>query len=261
MITQPLPMQVDMYEPVPPQLVSLALLCEAFVRLNGGKNVGEMRQAELRHELFEALSVLALTLKAKDPQLYEHSCRVQDFTRHLAQTLGLLQEEIIIMELGALFHDIGKMNIHTDVLHKVSRLTNQEFEDIKEHPAQGAAMLRQIEMMNPVALLVHHHHERWDGQGYPCGLQAEAIPFGARIVAIADAFAVMTSHRAYQTTRTLAQALEELHRCAGTQFDPVLVDYFCTSLGAYPTTHEPIEWRLPVHAELSGNSAGDTLLA
>lgn len=232
MITQPLPVEADGYEPESSQLVDLAFLCEVFVRLNSDIEVEEVLQAELKHELFEALSVLTLTLRTKDPQLYEHSCRVQAFTRHLAQALRLSQEDTIVMELGALFHDIGKMYIHNDVLHKVLPLTSEEFAGIKEHPARGAAMLGQIGMMHKVALLVRHHHERWDGKGYPCGLCADAIPFGARIVAIADAFEVMTSQRAYQTTRTPSEALEELRRCAGTQFDPVLVERFCISLEA-----------------------------
>src|SRR5207247_9592120 len=101
-----------------------------------------------------------------------------------------------------------------------------------QHRARGAQIISQVKMLKRAVTMVRHHHERWDGHGYPAGLRAEAIPSGARMIAIADAFDVMTSHRPYITTHTLAQALEELRRCAGTQFDPILVDRFCSCLEA-----------------------------
>jgi HD-GYP domain-containing protein (c-di-GMP phosphodiesterase class II) len=118
------------------------------------------------------------------------------------------------------------------VLQKASQLTHEEFAHIKQHPAYGVLMLEQMGMLNQVKCIVYHHHEHWDGSGYPRGLQGEAIPIGACIVAIADAFEVMISCRLYQAPRTPTRALEELRRCAGTQFDPVLVERFCTSLEA-----------------------------
>ena len=112
---------------------------------------------------------------------------------------------------------------------------------IKRHPAYGAELLRQMRMPSQVTHVVSHHHEHWDGGGYPAGLQGEAIPLGARIVAIADAFEVMTSHRPYQAPRPPIQALEELRRCAGIQFDPVLVDRFCSSLETDLPGSPPVE--------------------
>lgn len=112
---------------------------------------------------------------------------------------------------------------------------------IKRHPAYGAVILRQMGMPSQVTHIVSHHHEHWDGGGYPAGLQREAIPLGARIVAIANAFEVMTSHRPYQAPRPPIQALEELRRCAGTQFDPVLVDRFCSIMGADLSGSSPVE--------------------
>ncbi len=232
MAIQPLPAQVNTDAVEHPQFVELHPLYEAFARLNSMTNAEETLQHELMQEFFEALSALMLTLKAKDPQLYEHSRRVEYFAHCLTQALHLSQEEAITIELAGLFHDIGKIATHNDVLQKASCLTRKEFEDIKQHAARGAQIINHIKMLNNVVPMVRHHHERWDGQGYPDGLQGDAIPFGARIVAIADAFEAMTSHRAYITTRTPAQALEELRRCAGTQFDPVLVDRFCTCLEA-----------------------------
>lgn len=227
MTTQTHTTQGDTYEH---EFVELQALYEAFARLHNPADTEETLQHELEQEFFEALSVLTLTLKAKDPQLYEHCRRVQEITHFLTQALRLPQAESIAIELAGLFHDIGKISIPNDVLQKASYLTSQEFQDVKLHAVGGAQILSQIKMLDKVVPMVHHHHERWDGNGYPSGLQGEAIPFGARIVAIADAFEVMTSHRAYVITRTSAQALEELRRCAGTQFDPVLVARFCTSL-------------------------------
>jgi len=179
------------------------------------------------------LAALLLILLAKDPHLYTHSRRVRLLTHHLAcGVLYLSQDEAMPMELAALVHDIGKLAILDEVLQKASPLTQAEFAHIKQHPALGAVILRQLGMPTQVTGVVYHHHEHWDGAGYPSGLQGEAIPLGARIVAVADAFEVMTSHRPYQTPRTPAQALEELRRCAGTQFDPFLVERFCTSLEA-----------------------------
>ncbi len=222
--------QTTMDEHDCPQLAALHSLYETFIRLNSPAGTRETLQYELEQESFEELSVLTLTLWAKDQQLYQHSYRVHYITHVLAQALKLPQTEAITIEVAGMFHDIGKIGIHNDILQKPSFLTSQELEDVRGHATRGAEILGRIKMLNNVVPMVHHHHERWDGHGYPSGLRSEAIPFGARIVAIADAFEVMTSHRAYLTTRTPAQALEELRRCAGTQFDPVLVDRFCTAM-------------------------------
>jgi putative nucleotidyltransferase with HDIG domain len=232
MDTRPLAVQVNTYQLECPPFVELHSLYEMIPCQHSLEKNEETLQYELQQELSAALSTLILTLKVKDPQLYGHSYRVQQLIHHLAQTLHLPQEEAIMMELAGLFHDIGKLSIHNDLLQKASCLTMQEFEDIKQHPARGAQIISQVKMLKRAVPMVRHHHERWDGHGYPAGLRTEAIPSGARMIAIADAFDVMTSHRPYITTHTPAQALEELRRCAGTQFDPILVDRFCFCLEA-----------------------------
>jgi putative nucleotidyltransferase with HDIG domain len=184
---------------------------------------------------------MLVTLVANNPSLYIHSHRVRLLTHHLTCVLHLSQDQVISIELAALLHDIGKLAIPTSTLQKASRLTQEEFMHIKRHPAYGAVILKQMGMLSQVTHVVYHHHEHWDGGGYPAGLQGETIPLGARIVAIADAFEVMTSHRPYQAPRPPIQALEELRRCAGTQFDPVLVDRFCSSLEADLSGPPPIE--------------------
>jgi putative nucleotidyltransferase with HDIG domain len=184
-----------------------------------------------KQHLYSVLSILALAIKAKDPQLYLHSRRVQSLAKRLMQAMNLPKEERITISLAALLHDIGKIYIEDALLQKAGNLTCQEFEVIKEHPAHGALILDNFKVLKHVVPIVYHHHERWDGNGYPDSLSGEAIPLGARIVAIADAFEVMTSDRVYQATRTPAEALEELYLCAGTQFDPYLVECFSTLVG------------------------------
>ena len=230
--TEPLAAQANMYQLECPPFVDQRSLDEMAPGEHGPERSEETLQHESQQEFSAALSTLTLTLKIKDPQLYEHSCRVRQLTRYLVQALHLPREEAFMIEMAGLFHDTGKISIDNDLLQKASHLTRQEFEDVKQHAARGAQMISQVKMLMRAAPMVLHHHERWDGQGYPAGLRGEAIPFGARVIAIADAFEVMTSHRPYITTRTPAQALEELRRCAGTQFDPMLVDCFCSCLQA-----------------------------
>lgn len=175
-------------------------------------------------------ATLILTLKIKDAQLYIHSRRVQQFTHLLMLASNLPKERAAAIELAALFHDIGKIVLPGALLQKATCLTQEEFETIKKHPLYSALILNKLGMPDNVVEVVYHHHECWDGRGYPGGLRGEAIPLGARLIAIADAFEAMTAHRVYQTRRTPMQALEELCRCAGSQFDPVLVERFYTKL-------------------------------
>jgi putative nucleotidyltransferase with HDIG domain len=182
----------------------------------------------LREGFSEIFSSLTPMLKAKDPQLYRHSLRVHclavSFT---TTTLQLSEAESLKIGLAAFFHDIGKMNINDAILQKATGLSRQEFEIIKNHPAYGAEMLNQFKLLKSVIPSLYHHHERIDGKGYPDRLRGDTIPLGARIIAIVDAFEVMTSQRAYQKSRTPLQAVEELHAHAGTQFDAALVALFC----------------------------------
>lgn len=178
----------------------------------------------------DVFSTLALALKAKDLQLYRHSYQVQYFASQLSNALDLAEDEKITIELGALFHDIGKLAIQNAILQKPSRLTRQEFAQVQQHPQHGAFILSQVGMLDGLIPIAYYHHERWDGNGYPNHLQKEAIPFNARIVSIADAFEVMISKRPYKKAMTIGNAFAELRRCAGTQFDPELVNVFCTAM-------------------------------
>ena len=181
----------------------------------------------LREEFSEIFSSLTPVLKTKDPQLHRHSLRVHSLALSFATTtLQLSEAESLKIGLAAFFHDIGKMNINDAILQKASCLTRQEYQIIKNHPAYGAEMLSQFKLIKSVIPALYHHHERLDGNGYPEGLRGDSIPFGARIIAIVDAYEVMTSHRVYQKSRTPLQAFEELYEHAGTQFDAELVALF-----------------------------------
>jgi len=171
--------------------------------------------------------ILLYFLRYKCLHLYRHSLNVQSIARNLAQRLSLSEAEISIIELAALLHDVGKIVISDDILQKEGKLTDQEFETLKQHSASGARLLQRMNMPEKIIPLVYHHHERWDGSGYPDGIAGDTIPLGARIIALSDAFDAMTSYRSYQPTRTFAQALAEIQRCSGTQFDPFLTNHFC----------------------------------
>jgi len=191
-----------------------------------GKNVKSEREEHYRH----VFSSLTRAMQAKDAELYRHSRRVRQYASQLARTLDLPEGEIKTIELAAFFHDIGKIGIHDLVLNKPARLTPLEYEYVKEHATRGALILTHSRALRHLAPLVRTHHEQWDGSGYPFGLRGEAIPLGARIISIADAFEAMTTNRVYQAARTPFQALKELVRCAGTHFDPLLVERFCASM-------------------------------
>ncbi|HVB71949.1 MAG TPA: HD domain-containing phosphohydrolase [Ktedonobacteraceae bacterium] len=204
-------------------------------------------RAVLKVQFRDLLLQLSPQLQARFLQLYKHAQETFSHTLRLLSMLDLAVDEQITIAMAAFFHDIGKLEIDEALLNKSTRLTPQEFAIIKQHPALGAHILNQFTSLENVGVLVYHHHERWDGDGYPDGLAGEVIPLGARTIAIADAFDAMTSDRSYQVQRTPLEALEELQRCAGTQFDPLLVELFFasrlistrrTSLArSYPASH------------------------
>jgi HD-GYP domain-containing protein (c-di-GMP phosphodiesterase class II) len=190
-------------------------------------------ERKLRHTLHEQFHALLLTLpspmQAHFPQLYNHAQKTFAYTLRMLRLLHLTEDEQTTIAIGAFFHDIGKLAIDEDLLNKPGPLTSEEYAIIKRHPAYGARILTSLTSLPDVALLAYHHHERWDREGYPDRLAGEAIPLGARMIAIADAFDAMTSNRTYQVRRSPQEALEELQRCAGTQFDPRLVQLFRAS--------------------------------
>ena len=191
-------------------------------------DITERKKAEKDlHELFTAaLESLASAIEAKSPWTRGHSERVADYAVEIGQALGLTNGELDKLRIAALLHDIGKIGTYDGLLEKQGKLTAAEYETIKQHSAKGAEMLAPIRQLHDIIPWVRGHHERFDGAGYPDGLRGEGIPLQARILAVADTFDSMTAERPYRTTPGKAQALEEIRRHTGTQFDPRVVEAF-----------------------------------
>lgn len=180
-------------------------------------------EAETRSAYVGAIRALALALDARDPYTAGHAERVSAISVAIGREMALGDDELDVLRLGALLHDIGKIGISDHVLRKPTALTDEEYEVIKEHPAIGARILRSVPFLAAHLPIVELHHERPDGKGYPCGLSRDETPLLARIVHVADAFDAITSARAYRPARGSADALGELWRHSGTQFDAEIV--------------------------------------
>ena len=179
-----------------------------------------------RHNGLSAVYALASTVEARDPYVYGHSRKVNTYAVALAEAIGLSPDEVSKISTAALLHDIGKIGISDKVLKKKGKLNEEDWEAIKAHPRLGANIVSNIPSLVPCVSSILHHHERWDGGGYPEGLKGEDIPIGARILAIADSFEAMTSARLYRPALSLEEVLRELRQGAGIQFDPKLVEVF-----------------------------------
>jgi putative nucleotidyltransferase with HDIG domain len=170
---------------------------------------------------------LASTVDARDHYTFGHSKMVSKYAAELAKAIGYDRGGLRRIRAAALLHDIGKLNLPDSILTKQGPLTNEEWEIIKNHPEQALNILKYVVGLRDCIDAVLYHHERWDGQGYPKGLKAKDIPLDARIMAIADAYDAMKSERYYKERgMTEEEALNEVERCAGTQFDPELAETF-----------------------------------
>lgn len=184
----------------------------------------------LQRAYFDTLSALTQAIDAKDSYTRGHSERVTKYSVELAIALGLEKKAIEDIRLAGMLHDIGKIGIPETILNKPGRLTDDEFNVIKSHPELGVRILARVEFLEPIIPLIRHHHERFDGRGYPDGIDTHNIPHGARLIAIGDTYDAMTSDRPYRKAMDMETALAELIRCRGTQFDPDLVDVFVTMM-------------------------------
>jgi putative nucleotidyltransferase with HDIG domain len=196
----------------------------------------------------ERLAVHARKVAARRSQTLEipdaHAVRVATLACDIADRVGLLAHEVETVVEGALLHDLGKARVPKEILDKDDALTDSEYETVKKHPSWGAALVEGF--VPPNALLaIRHHHERWDGNGYPSGLAAHEIPIEARIVGIADAFVAMREARPYRPAKSTRSAVAELHRSAGSQFDPHLVDPLVESVVA--DERPPLRLVAPAH--------------
>jgi diguanylate cyclase (GGDEF)-like protein/putative nucleotidyltransferase with HDIG domain len=198
--------------------------CRDSQRAGGGRVlVADAQPAEgvpsSQPEQSDAIEALAVTLTERDRYTGEHSAAVIEMSAAVARNLGLRDAEVDWIRSAALLHDIGKVAVPDEILHKPGPLNDDEWELMKQHPVIGERILRALPGMGVVARIVRHEHERWDGTGYPDGLTGEQIPLGSRIILAADTYHAITSDRPYRAARSHAEAIDELTQGAGSQFD------------------------------------------
>jgi len=190
--------------------------------------------AEEQRAYQATIAALVQAVETKDRYTRGHSERVSRASVMIARVIGMREERVNALRYAGILHDVGKLGVPTKLLQKTGRLTEDEFNAIKLHPLRGLEMLSDIEFLDEAFKGILHHHERLDGRGYPMGLQGHQIPEFARVIAVADAFDSMTSTRSYRHARTVQDAIAELQRCRGTQFDPRMVDALVSALRREP---------------------------
>ena len=186
----------------------------------------EDSKEQLEQAYLDMVQTLRYTVEAKDSYTRGHSDRVSEYSVLIGEKLGLPAEQIKTLRIGGLFHDIGKIGIPDSILLKPAKLTDEEYSQIKNHPSIGAHILGSAAIFQDIIPIVKHHHERYDGNGYPSKLKGEEIPYLARIAAVADTFDAMTSRRSYRGPIDVEHVKEEIKRCEGTQFDPQIAEVF-----------------------------------
>jgi diguanylate cyclase (GGDEF)-like protein len=181
----------------------------------------------------QIMESLAFALDARGATVEGRTLRVTALSLAVAREMGVEEHssEWRAIEQASLLHDVGKLAISSSVLYKQGPLTEEEWEEMRKHPEIGWAMLNQMEMLRPASLIVLHHHEHWDGTGYPAGIAGEEIPFGARIFTVVDAYDAITSDRPYRAAQSETAAIEEIFKNSGSQFDPRVVDSLLKVLG------------------------------
>lgn len=186
---------------------------------------------EFQEQTHQTLIRMADAIDQRDSSTYQHSQRVAAIARDIAEEMGLNEDEAEIIFMAGRLHDLGKIGMSNNLLYKPGRFTSEERAEFCRHPAIGAELLENFRLFEEGKELVLHHHERWDGQGYPAGIAEEEIPLGSRIISVADAFDAMISWRPYRSPFSVEQAIQELLENRGTQFDPQVVDAFVRMMG------------------------------
>ena len=211
----------------------LLLLIESGIKsieqMNTIKTINEQlhdKNEELERAYLDTIGILRQTVEAKDAYTRGHSDRVSEYSVLIGKKLGLDEKTLHILKIGGLFHDIGKIGIPDSILLKESKLSDEEYSQIKNHPMIGVHMLGDAAIFTDILPIVKHHHERYDGRGYPSQLVGEDIPYVARIAAVADTFDAMTSKRSYRDSLPIDVVRAEIERCSGTQFDPNIAKVF-----------------------------------
>lgn len=185
---------------------------------------------EKDNDLVTSIKTLISIINTKDRYTYGHVERVVVYCRLISDKLGLSDEDKQILIYGAYMHDIGKINVEKEILSKKTSLTIEEWEELKQHPIHGVDIVSSVEALKNVAPLILHHHERYDGTGYPCRMKGKDIPYLARILTVVDSFDAMTSNRPYKNKISYEEGLEELRKCSGSQFDPEIVEFFIEAI-------------------------------
>lgn len=211
----------------------LLLLIESGIKsieqMNTIKTINKQlhdKNEELERAYLDTIGILRQTVEAKDPYTRGHSDRVSEYSVLIGKKLGLDGKTLHILKIGGLFHDIGKIGIPDSILLKESKLSDEEYSQIKNHPMIGVHMLGDAAIFTDILPIVKHHHERYDGRGYPSQLVGDDIPYVARIAAVADTFDAMTSKRSYRDSLPIDVVRAEIERCSGTQFDPNIAKVF-----------------------------------
>ena len=205
---------------------------------SGIKSVEQMREIKkintklentyekLEKAYMESIQTIRYTVEAKDTHTRGHSDRVSEYSVLIGEKLGMSKEDIRRLQIGGLFHDVGKIGVPDNILQKNDKLTDDEYSEIKNHPTIGAQILSTASIFQDIIPIVKYHHERYDGKGYPCRLKGKDIPYLARITAVADAFDAMTSKRVYRDSLSIDVVISEIEKNKGTQFDPEIADVF-----------------------------------
>jgi HD-GYP domain-containing protein (c-di-GMP phosphodiesterase class II) len=190
----------------------------------------ELRIKELEGQILDLRTALVCSfnqlLDLRDLNTGVHSTRLAEWGLRVARDLGVQESYLPDLEMGALLHDIGKIGVPDGILNKPGRLTTEEYEFVKRHPEFGWAVIRKLPGLEQTSLYVLHHHENFDGTGYPAKLKGSEIPIGSRIVSVIDAFDAMVSSRPYRKGLPLEEAIQRLHQSSGTQFDPAVIKSF-----------------------------------
>lgn len=210
------------FVPKPFHIHSVPLIIER----NLERKALEQKRTQQQDEkiMYSTVQALAAAIDAKEPYTAEHSRRVTTIAGALAQALNLPEAERQCLELAAQVHDVGKIGTPDYILNKPERLSEEEWQIIRYHPIQGAEIVAHVEPLACVAEVVRHHHEWYNGAGYPDGIVGESIPYLARVISVADAYEVMTSDRVYRKRMSAEDALHGIQECSGTQFDPQVVE-------------------------------------